>query len=247
MMRPKLMDLFSGAGGAAMGYFRAGFDPYGIDNNPKPLRHYPFPYLCMDALAAIDRLLKGEGLTFSNGETLYLKDFAAFHASPPCQDDSIATQKWKNKGYVYPQLIEPTRKRLIVIAKPYVVENVTGAKRRLNNPILLCGLTFGLKVVRHRWFECQPFIMSLGHSSRQCHGAVTKKIAINDPAGHGRPGHTYRALTVAGHGGNSQSFRWQDWQEAMGIDWMIKEELTQAIPPCYTEYIGKYLLSAVRL
>jgi len=229
-----------------MGYHRAGFQPYGIDNDPKPLRHYPFPYICMDALEAMDRLLRDEGLTFSNGETSYLSDFVAFHASPPCQDDSIACARWRNVGYTYPQLIDPTRQKLIAIGKPYVIENVTGAKKRLHHPILLCGITFGLKVVRHRWFETHPFILSPGHSSRQCHGAVTRRIAINDPAGHGMPDHTYKALTIAGHGGNSQSFRWQDWQEAMGIDWMTKQELTQAIPPAYTEYIGKYLLRAVR-
>ncbi len=90
-LKPRLLDLFSGAGGAAMGYHRAGFAPYGIDSNPKPLRHYPFPYICMDALEAMDRLLRGEGLTFNNGETLYLKGFAAFHASPPCQKWSSMT------------------------------------------------------------------------------------------------------------------------------------------------------------
>jgi len=86
-MKPKLLDLFCGAGGAAMGYHRAGFDPYGIDNKLQP--HYPFPFLLMDALEAVDRLLRGEGLTFNNGETLYLADFLAFHASPPCQEYSI--------------------------------------------------------------------------------------------------------------------------------------------------------------
>ncbi len=226
-----------------MGYRRAGFAVYGIDNKPQP--HYPFPFLLMDALEAMDRLLKGEGLTFSNGEILYLKDFDVYHASPPCQFASIACARWRNIGYEYPELIADTRKRLIATGRPYVIENVTGAKKHLHSPILLCGLTFGLKVVRHRWFECNPFIMSPGHSSRQCHGAVTGKLAINDPAGHGMPGHTYRALTVAGHGGNSQSFKWQDWKEAMGIDWMTKQELTQAIPPAYTEYIGKYLMQAI--
>lgn len=254
-MKPRLLDLFCGAGGAAMGYYRAGFEVVGVDIKPQP--HYPFEFHQADALETMRILLSGLPIKIetmllnsivvndAQGHNLFLRNISAIHASPPCQDDSIATQKWKNKGYVYPQLIQPTRELLIATGKPYVVENVTGAKRRLNNPILLCGLTFGLKVVRHRWFEIHPFIMSPGHSPRQCHGAVTKKIAINDPAGHGMLGHTYRALTVAGHGGNSQSFRWQDWQEAMGIDWMNKQELTQAIPPAYTEYIGKYLMQAV--
>lgn len=223
-----------------MGYYRAGFEVYGIDNKPQP--HYPFPFLLMDALEAMDRLLRGEGLTFSNGETLYLSDFTAYHASPPCQFASIATERWRNEGYIYPNLIPDTRRKLLSTGQPYVIENVTGAKRHLRHPVLLCGITFGLKVVRHRWFETKPFILSPGHSYKQCHGAVTRKIAINDPAGHGMLGHTYCALTVAGHGGNSQSFRWQDWQEAMGIDWMNQYELTQAIPPAYTEYIGKYLM-----
>jgi len=81
-MIPKLLDLFCGAGGCSVGYNRAGFECYGIDNDPKPLRHYPFPHICMDALEAMDTLLRGKGLTFSKGETLYLADFAAFHASP---------------------------------------------------------------------------------------------------------------------------------------------------------------------
>lgn len=190
----------------------------------KPQPHYPFKFYQADALE------------------FPLDGYDAYHASPPCQDDSIACARWRNAGYSYPQLIAPTRDRLLRTGKPYVIENVTGAKKRLRHPILLCGITFGLRVVRHRWFEIFPFILSPGHNSKQCHGAVTKKIAINDPCGHDPQGHTYRALTVAGHGGNSQSFRWQDWQEAMGIDWMTKQELTQAIPPAYTEYIGKWLL-----
>ena len=224
-MRPRLLDLFCGVGGAAMGYHRAGFEVVGVDIDPQP--HFPFEFH------------QGDALTYP------LKGFDAYHASPPCQFGSIACARWRNQGYKYENLIPQVRERLLATGKPYVIENVTGSKRFLRYPILLCGLSFGLKVVRHRWFECYPFILSPGHSYGQCHGAVTKKIAINDPAGHGMPGHTYRALTVAGHGGNSQSFRWQDWQEAMKIDWMTKEELTQAIPPAYTEFIGKYLLSAV--
>jgi len=225
MGKPKLLDLFCGAGGASMGYYRAGFEVEGVDIKPQP--NYPFKFYQADALE------------------FPLDGYDAYHASPPCQFASIATARWRNAGYEYPELIKDTRERLIATGKPYVIENVTGAKRHLRCPVLLCGITFGLGVVRHRWFECNPFILSPGHSSKQCHGAVTRKKAINDPAGHGMPGHTYRALNVAGHGGNSQSFRWQDWQEAMAIDWMTKQELTQAIPPAYTEYIGEYLLKAI--
>jgi len=224
-VKPRLLDLFCGADGASMGYHRAGFEVEGVDIKPQP--HYPFKFHLADALE------------------FPLDGFDAYHASPPCQFGSVATARWRNVGREYPNLISATRELLLATGKPYVIENVSGAKRHLRCPVLLCGITFGLKVVRHRWFECNPFILSPGHSSKQCHGAVTKGVAINDPAGHGRPGHTYRALTVAGHGGNSQSFKWRDWQEAMGIDWMTKYELTQAIPPAYTEYIGKYLIEAI--
>jgi len=224
--KPRLLDLFCGAGGAGMGYYRAGFEVVGVDIKPQP--HYPFEFHQADAL------------------TYPLDGFDAYHASPPCQFGSVACARWRNMGYEYENLIPQTRQRLLAMNKPYVIENVTGSKRFLHHPILLCGLSFGLKVVRHRWFECVPFIMSPGHSYRQCHGAVTRKIAINDPTGHGMPGHTYRALMVAGHGGNSQLFRWQDWKKAMGIEWMSKQELTQAIPPAYTEYIGKYLMKVIK-
>jgi DNA (cytosine-5)-methyltransferase 1 len=208
-----------------MGLHRAGFEVVGVDIKPQP--RYPFEFHQADALE------------------YPLESFDVYWASPPCQFASIATKRWRNEGYEYPNFIPAIRDRLEATGKPYIIENVTGAKKFLQYPILLCGLSFGLKVVRHRWFECHPFIMSPSHSSKQCYGAVTRKIAINDPAGHGMPGHTYRALTVVGHGGNSQSFRWQDWQEAMGIDWMTKKELTQAIPPAYSEYIGRQMLMAM--
>lgn len=223
--KPRLLDLFCGAGGATKGYQRAGFYVVGVDIKPQP--HY-----CGEEFHQADAL------------EFPLEGYDVYHASPPCQFYSIACARWRNAGYQYKDLIALTRQR-IPVESPYVIENVSGAKRYLLNPILLCGMMFGLKVVRHRWFEVWPFMMSPGHSSLMCHGAVTRKIAINDPAGHGRPGHTYRALTVSGHGGDSQSFRWQDWKEAMGIDWMTKQELTQAIPPAYTEYIGKWLMKSV--
>jgi len=223
-MKPKLLDLFCGAGGASMGYYRAGFALYGIDNKPQP--HYPFPFLQMDALEAMDRLLRGEGLTFSNGETLYLSDFAAFHASPPCQHYTMMQNIVKRRD-AHPDLIAPTRDRLIATGKPYVIENVY--KAPLRGHLMLCGTMFGLRIIRHRFFECPwmnlTLLPSCNHSD------------VYDPW-HGK--------------GNADEFR-----RAMGIDWMLdvggghknggsrSGTLSEAIPPAYTEYIGKYLLQVI--
>jgi DNA (cytosine-5)-methyltransferase 1 len=231
MSKPKLLDLFAGAGGAAMGYLRAGFDPYGIDNDPKPLRHYPFPYICMDALGAMDKLLRGEGLTFSNGETLYLTDITAFHASPPCQKWSNMTKRWARQND-HPDLIGPSRERLKLFSKPYVIENIEGAP--LLSPVMLCGTMFGLcsgnyNLRRHRIFECS-------------FGVPSAPASCN---------HAGLALPVYGHaGGRSKRDGLKfpgtaAWREGMRIEWMIGNELAEAIPPTYTEYIGKYLMMDV--
>jgi len=222
--KPRCLDLFCGAGGATKGLQRDGFHVTGVDINPQP--HY-----CGDDFYQADAL------------TFPLDGYDCYWASPPCQHYSIASARWRHDGYTYPDLIAATREVLSRTSRHYIIENVPGAKKWLNSPILLCGLSFGLGVIRHRWFETSFPCMSPGHEN--CSGAVTKKLAINDPCGHGQPGHTYRALTIAGHGGNSQSFRWQDWKDAMGIDWMTKQELTQAIPPAYSEYLGKFMMQEV--
>lgn len=219
-----------------MGYYRAGFDCYGIDNDPKPLRHYPFPYICMDALEAMDRLLKGEGLTFSNGETLYLKDFAAFHASPPCQGYAVTVSIPNRDFSKYPKLIEPTADRLVETGKLYVIENSTQAP--LENPLILCGSMFGLPTRRHRKFEINPPMYfppyTCNHSGR-----------VKSP-GNGKSMNIYVKdsddcnVTVAGH-----LFSLRAGSRGLGIGWMNRDELAEAIPPAYTEYIGKYLMQAI--
>ena len=236
-MKPKLLDLFCGAGGCSEGYHRAGFIPYGIDKDPKPLRHYPFFYICMDALKAMDKLLAGEGLTFSNGETLYLVDFAAFHASPPCQNDSRIRKLTiaQGKARDYPRLIVPTRNRLIETGMPYVIENVVGAP--LIDPVMLCGSSFGLKVQRHRLFESSFPMLQL-----PCAHYWQGKEPL--PPLHRLQGNS-RVVGCYGNGkgkGDNKAL----WQEAMGITWMIRAEMKEAIPPVYIEkHIGKYLLEVV--
>lgn len=133
-MRPRLLDLFCGAGGASMGYHRAGFEVIGVDIKLQP--HYPFKFYQADALA------------------FPLEGYDAYHASPPCQAYSEATPiTTKSK---HPQLIRIVHDLLIKLDKPYVIENVEGARWHLENPIMLCGTMFGLDVWRHRWFEVYP-------------------------------------------------------------------------------------------
>ena len=218
-MKPKLLDLFCGAGGAAMGYHRAGFAVYGIDNKPQP--HYPFPFLQMDAMEAMDILLRGEGLTFSNGETLYLSDFVAFHASPPCQFATRLTPP--ERRHLHKNLIRPMRNRLETTGKPFVIENVPDARKYLVNPLMLCGTMFGLHTHRHRYFEIYPDYYPLLPKCARIYKPVVVSGATRRKTGR----FEYNAYQV---------------KEVMGIDWMIRTEIDEAIPPAYTEYIGKYLM-----
>lgn len=132
MARPLLLDLFCGAGGAAAGYHRAGFDVVGVDIKPQP--HYPYPFIQADALKP----------------PLDLGAFDVVHASPPCQHYANVT-RWRGSPENHPALIEPTRTLLRAWGGRYVMENVR--TYALRSPSVLCGSTFGLGVRRHRYFE----------------------------------------------------------------------------------------------
>jgi DNA (cytosine-5)-methyltransferase 1 len=211
-MKSRLLDLFCGAGGAAMGYHRAGFDVVGVDIRPQP--NYPFEFIEADALEAL-RYLDADG-------------FDAIHASPPCQ-------RWSSKTRepdAHPDLIAPLRPMLQLAASegvPYVIENVPGAP--LENPVQLCGSSFNLGVRRHRHFECSfPLLVP------PCvHGTQARQYRIYD---HGR-WYTSPIVHVFGTGGGKGA---EHWADAMGIDWMTRPELADAIPPAYTAYIGLNLL-----
>lgn len=149
-----------------------------------------------------------------------LEGFDYIWASPMCQKHSWAARRWKKD---WPDQITPIRKRLEASGLPYTIENVVGAP--LINPIRLCGFMFGIKVIRHRLFESNLVIPVPPHP--KCSGAVARG----------------EACTVVGHGGNSKSYSYADWAEAMGIDWMTKVELTQAIPPAYSFYIAQQILT----
>lgn len=199
--KPRLLDLFCGAGGAAMGYHRAGFRVVGVDINPQP--RFPFEFHQADAL------------------TYPLDGYDAIHASPPCQ--GYCTLNAINKRE-YPLLIAPMRERLAAAGVPWVMENVKGAPMAFF--VELCGQHFGLNVFRHRIFETSHLVFSPGRCDHRGLRATTS-------------GGSVMAVYRKQRGTLAQ------WREAMGIDWMDKDEIAESIPPAYTEWIGRQLLAAL--
>jgi DNA (cytosine-5)-methyltransferase 1 len=205
---PTLLDLFCGAGGASAGYYLAGYEIVGVDINPQP--NYPFPFARADAL----EYLAGRGHHYS-----------LIHASPPCQAHSQATKRW-GRSKDHPDMIPQTRHLLQKSGRPYVIENVVGAP--LINPILLCGSMFGLKVRRHRLFEC-----SFSFVRPPCGCKHAEQGPVITVTGH--PGGKSTRDGLRGRGNT------QDWRDAMRIQWMSGKELAQAIPPDYTHHIGRQI------
>jgi DNA (cytosine-5)-methyltransferase 1 len=229
--RPRLLDLFCGAGGCSVGYHRAGFDVVGVDIEPQP--NYPYPFIQGDALDVLRRLLAGEGVEASDGRVYYLSDFVGIHASPPCQDYSRAMRHLANPQ---PRLLHPVRDMLEATGLPWVIENVEGAPIP-HSPtldgrygVLICGSALGLRIRRHRLFESSFWIPSPG-------GCDHRSAAMNP---HNQRG---RDRITAEFGGGDQE---RPWREAMGVEWMGRYEAREAIPPVYTEHIGGYLMAAVR-
>lgn len=207
--RPRLLDLFCGAGGASVGYARAGFDVVGVDIRRQP--HYPFDFVLFDAL---DLPLD------------FVELFDAVHASPPCQrwaDGVPDPERW-------PDLLAPTRAMLDVAGLPYLLENVKRAP--LRRDVLLCGSGFGLQaggfeVRRHRVFELGRW--QLGSLVPPCT-------------------HTLPCMPVFGHGpGRDFYARWGRCSTAtmragMDTPWMGREEMREAIPPAFSEFLGHCLV-----
>ena len=150
----------------------------------------------------------------------HAQDFDVIHASPPCQAYTAGNRHLRAKGLIHPpDLVAPTRRALQRTGKPYVIENVPGAP--LHNPVMLCGTMFDLRVIRHRLFEIHPPLLIL---TPPCNHQGTVR------------GGDYAGVYGCGHNPKAQ------WPTAMGIDWMTTPELTQAIPPAYTEFIGRHLI-----
>lgn len=206
MSKPRLLDLFCGAGGASMGYHLAGFEVVGVDINPQP--SYPFKFYRADALR------------------FHLGGFDAIHASPPCQAFTAL------KSREHADVIDLVRDRLSLSGVPWVMENIPTSP--LRQDLLLCGSMFGLDVRRHRIFESNFELIRL-HCQ---HDKQTPRFRSLDR----RMGNRL-ACVVTVHGHLNYRGEREIREKAMGIDWMSPDELSQAIPPAYTKYVG----SMVRL
>ena len=192
MRKPRLLDLFCGAGGAAKGYSDAGFDVFGVDKKWQP--HYPYEMAVGDALTL--------------GPQIW-HEYDAVHASPPCQGYSrMRHLPWTKGG---PLLIEPMKELLVASGLPWVIENVMDAPLEAG---WLCGSMFGLPFYRHRKF-------------------ATNWLWLAPPHSH------HRKTMFAGR---MLGARLRESHASMELKWMTKAEQAEAIPPAYTEYIGKRLM-----
>nr|DAI69697.1 MAG TPA: Cytosine specific methyltransferase [Caudoviricetes sp.] len=156
-------------------------------------------------------------------------EFDAIHASPPCQAHSTITPD-KSK---HVDLIPATRTALIATGKPYVIENVEGAARALIDPVRLCGSSFGLRVRRHRYFESNVYLWSMP-CMHEAQGTPTGVYGDHADGVTRRPDGTSRGV-------KAQTV--DEARAAMGMPWASWHGTTQAIPPAYTEFIGRQLLA----
>jgi DNA (cytosine-5)-methyltransferase 1 len=214
MAGPLLLDLFCGGGGAAEGYRRAGFRVVGVD--------------IADHSRAFARIGDFHRMDWREGLRRFGRPAAVVTASPPCQRYSRACRCRPGLAAQYPDLIPPVRAALRATGKPYVIENVEGAP--LLNPVVLCGSMFGLQaefpphgavgLQRHRLFESNVPLAAPG--------ACRHELPALRVFGHGRPGNSH--LTGPGYA--------QASRDVMGIWWMTRSQLDEAIPPAYTTHIG---------
>jgi DNA (cytosine-5)-methyltransferase 1 len=217
--KPRLLDLFCGAGGAAMGYHRAGFEVVGVDIEPQP--NYPFEFWQDDALELLTRAPTPE----HPGGWWDEPPFDAIHASPPCQAYSKARDLQGNK---HPDLIGPVRELLRMTALPWVIENVKGSP--LRNAQVLEGQMFGLNLHRPRLFET-----SWGYEAPLLRSPPPRQAKMGRPPKNGEA-----VQPVGNFSGVAQARR------DMETPWMNQQEMREAIPPAYTEHIGHYLMEEVR-
>lgn len=208
----RLLDLFCGAGGCSVGYARAGFEVEGVDIESHPA--YPYEFHQADAMEVLD-------------DRSFLDRFDVIHASPPCQGYTTMSNRARGD---WPKLLKPIRHALTAWGGPYVIENVPGARKEMLDPITIHGGMFGLGVDRPRLFESNMFLFE------------QKARRVDNPVGvYGKL--DGRRIWTRADGTEQRAARTLDQaRRAMGIDWMDWDDLREAIPPAYTEFIGMQMM-----
>lgn len=219
----RVLDLFCNAGGAGMGYARSGFEVVGVDLHPQ--KNYPFAFIQHDALTLDPR---------------FMTSFDAIHASPPCQGYTSMRHAPGAKGA--PRLIGETRTMLERTGLPWIIENVEEARAEMRNPLTLCGSMFdlgaqGCRLQRHRLFESNVAISAPSTCQHD------ERPVIGVYGGHARR----RAASAGGRGTRDV---WEGghraaMSEAMGMTWATCAEMSEAIPPAYTEHLGHQLMAHI--
>lgn len=220
--QPLLLDLYCGAGGAGHGYALAGFQVVGVDLYPQP--RYPYQFIQADAIEYLRH---------------HWARFDVIHASPPCK---VHTSLKAFSAPHHTNMITPTRNLLATIDRPWVMENVPGAP--LVDPVTLCGSSFGLGVRRHRLFESNrpltaPPCDHRGQAAASP-GYPVKRYHSGGPVVTMSP-----VIGVFGRGQGLGPGEVDLWRRAMGIDWMSRDEMREAIPPAYSAHIGRQLLQMI--
>jgi len=222
--KPVLLDLFCGAGGCSVGYARAGFYVVGVDIEPH--KDYPYQLTRANAIGLLQRLV-------FNPKSM--PEFDVIHASPPCQAMTTMSNRYRGTGGradSHVNLIAQVRTLLQQWGGPYVIENVPGAKPHMRSPITLTGGMFGLGVERPRLFESNVALLT------------APAPRVKDPVGVYGKSHDGRRLFTRTDGTSQHAASsLKQAQDAMGIDWMTDwADITEAIPPAYTQHIGEQLI-----
>ncbi|MFD9357985.1 SAM-dependent methyltransferase [Streptomyces sp. NPDC060031] len=211
--RPRLLDAYCCQGGAGMGYHRAGFDVTGVDKDAQT--RYPLGFHQGDAIDFIQKF--GAGFDF-------------IHASPPCQHDSECQ---RIQGRTHPDLIGPTRAALESTGRPWVMENVRGAARKLRRPVMLCGAMFGVETYRHRYFETGGGF-TFTAPEHPAHLVPQAKMGRPVPKGwYGQFVGNFSGVDLA--------------RRVMGVPWMNRDGIREAIPPAYAQWIGEQALAQLNV
>jgi DNA (cytosine-5)-methyltransferase 1 len=224
-VRPRLLDLFCGAGGCSVGYDRAGFEVTGVDIRPQP--HYPFP----------ERFVQADALEYV---AAHGHEYDAIHASPPCQAFTQMSARWRGKGGPtddHQDLLTPTRALMHRFRQPWIIENVQGARNHMQATVVLHGGMFGLGVHRPRLFESNVLLWA-PKAPR-----TVLPIGVYGARPDGRT--TYRYRNNGNMKGKSlirAAKSIEEAREVMGIPWMDWHEIKEAVPPAYTEWLGRQLL-----